>query len=251
MLVKAIKSRKIIPPKDDLFLAIKESFSAVKIKEKSVIAITSKIVSIGEGRCININDVPSKDYLVEREAQYYLPASPSTYGFCLSINHNTLVASAGIDKSNSNGYYVLWPRDPQASANKIRSFFKKSFNLKNIGVIITDSHVQPLRWGVIGTSIAHTGFESLNSYIGKPDIFGQNLTVTNASVAEGLAVAAVLAMGEGKEQTPMALISDVPFVKFVDRNPTQKELAKLSISKEEDIYSPMLNAIKWEKGKNR
>lgn len=249
MLVKVIKTRPFLPPQGDLFSAIKESFSGLKLKERSIVAVTSKVVSIWQGRCVKIEPGVDKDELIKKEADFYLPANLNTYGFHISIKNNTLIASAGIDESNANGYYILWPEDPQKSANEIRSFLKKEFGLSRIGVVITDSHVQPLRWGTVGTSIAHSGFDALNSYIGKPDIFGRKLKVTNAAVAEGIAASAVLAMGEGNEQTPMAIVSDVPFVRFVDRNPTEKELKKLAISKEEDIFSPLLKSAKWKKGK--
>ena len=249
MLVKAIKTRPLLPPQDDLLSAIKESFSALRLKEGSIIAITSKVVAIWQGRCIKIEDNIDKNELIKKEADFYLPSNLNRYGFHITIKKNTLIASAGIDESNANGYYILWPKDPQKSANQIRSFLKREFGLSKIGVIITDSHVQPLRWGTVGTSIAHSGFDALNSYIGKPDIFGRKLKVTNAAIAEGIASSAVLAMGEGKEQTPIAIISEIPFVHFVDRNPTISEIKKLAIKKEEDIFSPLLKATKWKKGK--
>ncbi len=249
MLVKAIKTRPLLPPQDDLLSVIKESFSGLRLKEGSIIAITSKVVAIWEGRCIKVEDKVDKDELIKKEADFYLPSGFNKYGFHITIKKNTLIASAGIDESNANGYYILWPKDPQKSANKIRGFLKKEFGLSRIGVVITDSHVQPLRCGTVGTSISHSGFNALNSYIGKPDIFDRKLKVTNAAVAEGIAAAAVLAMGEGKEQTPIAIVSDVPFVNFVDRDPTKKEIQRLAISKEEDIYSPLLKAAKWKKGK--
>ena len=56
-------------------------------------------------------------------------------------------------------------------------------------------------------------------------------------------------MGEGSEQTPLAVISDIPFVHFQDRNPTEEELAELKISIEDDVYAPLLKAANWKKGK--
>jgi F420-0:gamma-glutamyl ligase len=70
-------------------------------------------------------------------------------------------------------------------------------------------------------------------------------------VALGLAAAAVLAMGEGTEQTPIAIITDVSFVKFQQRDPTKEELEYFYIkNKEEDLFAPFLNAVKWQKGKS-
>ena len=157
--------------------------------------------------------------------------------------------SSGVDESNAKGYFVLWPKDPQKSANAIRQYLAKKHNIENIGVIITDTASVPLRWGQRGVFVlAHSGFAALNSYIGKPDIFGRLLKMTSAAIADALGTAAVLVMGEGAEQTPLAVIEDVPFVKFQQRNPTKKELEKLKMSPEDDLYAPLLKGVKWHKG---
>ena len=124
------------------------------------------------------------------------------------------------------------------------------FKLKNLGVLITDSTTAPLRWGVKGIAIAHSGFSALNDYVGKPDLLGRKLKVTKVNVVDALAAAAVLTMGEGNEQMPLALIEDIPFVQFQDRNPTKKELEELRISLDDDLYSPLLKTVKWKKKKN-
>lgn len=217
-------------------------------EEHQILVVTSKIVSLCEGHVVPV-DQTSKDALVEEEADWYLPAAINPHGFHISIKNHTLIASAGIDESNGDGNYILWPKDPQASANQIREYLCQRFGCREVGVIITDSHVMPLRWGTVGTVIAHSGFSALNSYIGTPDLFGRKLKVTQSNVAEGLAAAAVVCMGEGNESTPVAVIADVPFVHFQDRNPTKDELDKLAISREEDIFAPLLNQPEWVKGK--
>jgi F420-0:gamma-glutamyl ligase len=67
-------------------------------------------------------------------------------------------------------------------------------------------------------------------------------------VANGLAASAVVVMGEGTEQTPIVLMSDLPFIDFQDRNPNQEELEALTISRDEDLYAPFLNGADWKKG---
>lgn len=219
-----------------------------QVPEKSVIAITSKIVSLCEGSVAAVA-THNKDRLIEGEADYYLPKEFNKYGFHFSITNNTMIASAGIDESNGNGNYVLWPRNPQKSANEIREHLIKKFGLKRIGVIIVDSKTFPLRWGTVGTAIAHSGFEALNDYIGTKDLFDYEMRVAKANVSEGLAASSVLVMGEGAESTPIAIIEDLPFVKFQDRNPTEEELKKLVLTMDEDLYAPILNAVPWKKGK--
>lgn len=217
------------------------------LKEKSIVVITSKIVSICEGRVVKIGEIDKKK-LIEQEAEYYLPSYGNKYNITLTIKRNLLVPTAGIDESNGNGYYVLWPKDPQKTANEIREYSKKKFSLRHVGVIITDSRTTPLRWGTTGIAIAHSGFSALNNYIGKPDIFGRPLHVTKANIVDALAAAAVLVMGEGNEQTPLAIIEDLPFVKFQDRNPSKSELKGLQISMRDDLYAALLKGVEWLRG---
>jgi F420-0:gamma-glutamyl ligase len=84
----------------------------------------------------------------------------------------------------------------------------------------------------------------LKNYIGTKDIFSRKLIHTQANIAEGLAAAAVLVMGEGDECTPVAIIEDVPFVEFTDR-PNIID----TIALEADIYAPMLTKVEWKKGR--
>jgi len=248
MKVTSIKTHKI-KPGDGGLLAVLDKY-ILKLKEGSIVAVASKIVAICEGRVVEMGTAV-KEKLVEDEAEYFLPASKSKYGVSLTIKGGLLVPTAGIDESNGNGYYILWPADPQDRANQIRQHLSKKFSLEKVGVIITDSRTTPLRWGTTGVAIAHSGFSALNSYIGKPDIFGRKLKMTQANIMDALAVAAVLAMGEGNEQTPLAIMGDLPFVKFQQRNPTQKELRDLRIAIEDDLYAPLLKSVKWRKGKQR
>ena len=225
----------------------------LSLKEKSVLVVTSKIIAICEGRVIKIGKIEKdelikKDKLIKQEADYFLPSEENPYNFSLTIKNNILAASAGIDESNGNGYYILWPRNPQKTANEVRRYLERRFSLKRVGVVITDSKTTPQRWGVTGIAIAHSGFKALNDYRGKPDIFGRKFKVTQVSVMDGIAAAAVLVMGEGNEQTPLAIIEDIPFVRFQQRNPNKKELQGLKISVKEDLYASLLTSVQWRKG---
>lgn len=248
MKVTAIKTKPIILG-DNLFKVLDKAI--IKIKEKSVLAVSSKIVAICEGRVVKIESEEQKEKLVKQEADYYLPREYNQYGFLITINQGVMVASAGIDESNGNGYYILWPKDPQKSANDIREYLVKRFRLQHIGVVITDSKLTPLRWGVTGVALVHSGFKALYSYIGKPDIFGRKLRAEKSNIADSLATAAVAEMGEGNEQQPFALIEDVKFVQFQKRNPTKKELNGLKISIGDDVYSSLLTSVNWRRGKTR
>src|SRR3989338_11068273 len=141
MQVKAIKTRVFLPPKDDLISLIKESFLDVKLKEKSIIVVTSKIVAIGQGRCIKIEKGTNKDNLIKKEAELYIDRDKVPQGYViLTLKNNILIPSSGIDESNANGYYILWPQNPYLAAKEIYTFIKNNYKLKKFGVIISDSH---------------------------------------------------------------------------------------------------------------
>jgi len=237
-----------VPPQDDLLGVMKESLP--KLREGTVVAVTSKVVSIWQGRCVPLEKYPDRDELVKEEADKYLPRKYIPGGWCIqTIKNNLLVPSAGIDESNADRHYILWPRDPNASAKKIWQWLRKTYCVKKVGVIITDSHTTPLRRGVLGISLAHYGFSPLKDYRGTPDIFGRELQMTQTNIVDGLSAAAVMLMGEGSECTPLAVIKDVPWIKFVDRPlKSRKPFSSLEIKIKEDLYCPLISAVPWRKG---
>ena len=218
-----------------------------RMPEGSVLAITSKIVSLCEGSAIS-REYAEKDALVRKESDAYIPSEKSRWGITLTLTRNILIPSAGIDESNADGHYLLWPRNPQRTANALRAHLARRFQRRAVGVLITDSKTAPLRRGTTGIALAHSGFDALTDYVGKKDLFGRSFRVSRRSVVDGLAAAAVCAMGEGSEQTPLALISDISFVRFRRRNPTKAELEFLVISPKEDLYAPLLNAAPFRRG---
>jgi F420-0:gamma-glutamyl ligase len=247
MKITPLKTHAIVA-KGDTILDILDKYLP-RLSDGTVIVITSKIISLCEGSAVAATGEADLEKLVIENSDYYLPKSFNKYGFNFTITNNTMIASAGIDQSNGNGNYVLWPKDPQASANNIREHLIAKHRVPNIGVIITDSKTIPLRWGTVGTSIAYSGFLGLHDYRGTTDLFNYEMRVTKANIVEGLAAAACVGMGEGNESTPLAIIENVPFVKFQKRNPSAHELKSDSISLEEDLYAPILTAAPWKKGK--
>lgn len=245
MTIRCIKTHKIEP--DESLINILDRYIP-PLTEGSVVAVTSKVVALAEGRVVKIGSI-NKETLIEKEADRYLPAKLNQYGIHLTIVDNILIASAGIDESNTNGYYVLWPANPEASAQSILDHLKRRDQVKKLGIIITDSKTTPLRWGTTGFALTSAGFEPLKNYIGQPDIFGRPLQVTQTNLADGLAATAVLAMGEGNEQTPIAIISEPP-VNFTD---SQSEVGvanfNLAIDPTKDIYTELFVSPHWQEGK--
>lgn len=246
MIVVPYKTNAVIVG-DSLFTTLDDFLPT--LSDGDIVVITSKIVSICERAVVKNDGMTDKLSLIRQEADMYLDIPlHQTYGATITIKDHKFVANAGIDESNGNGYFILWPRDPFRSAKTIWEYVRKKYDLENLGIIITDSHIIPLQWGTRGRALAWCGLEPLKNYIGTPDIFGKNLHATKANIVDGLAGAAVTVMGEGNEQTPLAVVSQVPFVRFLDRPPSTQELKEMQISKEDDIYSPLTNSSKWKKG---
>lgn len=242
MQIIPIKTRKFLPPKDNLFSLIKENFKKLKPREKSIFVFASKIVAIGQGRCVKIGSV-EKDKLIKKEADYYLKKGKR---IILTQKNNVLISAAGIDESNGNGYYILWPKKPYQAAQKIYRFIKKQYKLKKFGVLITDSRRTPKRWGTLGIAIGYYGFYPLRDYRDQKDIFGRKFKYTLANLVDSLAVSALLMMGEGIEQTPIVLIKNVRNIEFKEFNTAKNNL--IEIEEKRDIYYPMLKTVRWKKG---
>lgn len=245
MQVQVFKTDKITSKSHDLFELLDAALP--KLEEGSIVAVAAKIVSLCEGRVVS-PETSRKDDLIARESQWYLPRTSSKYDLCFTITHHMLIPTAGIDESNANGEYILWPKDLQGSVNAIRRHLMEKHGLQRLGVIITDSTTRPFQWGTTGIAIAYSGFNPLKNYIGTEDVFGRKLVFQQSNLANGMAAAAVLMMGEGSEQTPVALLTDLPFIEFLDHDPTAEELAMTIIDPADDIYEPFLTAVKWRKG---
>lgn len=248
MKVKAIKTRKFLPPKDNLWNLLSESIKS--LDENSVVAITSKIVSIGDGQCISADKVLDKDKLIISQADKYIPRSLTPNKWVMhTIKNNLLIASSGIDESNGNGYFILWPKNPHLSAKRIWHHLRKKFKVKDLGIVIVDSHCIPMRRGLVGISIANFGFNPLRDYRGEKDIFGRELAISLTDIPDCLASAAVLEMGEGAEQTPIAIITDVGHIKFgIKDSQSKKPYSSFVIPEKEDLFYPFLSKVLWKKG---
>lgn len=235
----------LVHTNDSLFDVLGQTLEIVP--ESSVVAITSKIIGLCEGRVVPVDSI-DKHELVRQEAEWYTEPQVSAYDVMLAVKRNQLFVNAGIDESNSEDGYVLWPLDPQESANEIWEWLRQNFGLKDVGVIVTDSKTIPLYWGVVGAGIAHCGFRALNSKIGEDDLFGRKMKMTQVNVAQALAAAAVFEMGEAAERTPVAVIDEIRDIEFQDRPPTAEELDLLKIDLKDDVYAPILTRADWKRG---
>lgn len=192
-----------------------------RLGEGDVIVVAQKIVSKAEGRLVNPGDVapgddaralaaktgrePALAQLILDESSDILRATPAA----IIARHNCghILANAGIDASNVAGDAVLlWPRDPDASARAIRVELVQLTGVK-AGVVIADSLGRAWRIGTVGAAIGCAGLTVLDDQRGKgQDLFGRTMQATVIAVADAIAAMAVLAMGEGAEGTPAALV---------------------------------------------
>lgn len=230
---------------DDLFELLRDALPE-KLPERTVVAITSKVVALCEGAVAPLGTREEKQALIQAHADRYLPHTASKYDVTLTIKDNVLAVSAGIDESNADGQFVLLPEDSFASAEQIWNWLRTIYSVQEVGVLITDSKTIPLKWGTMGTALGWCGFAGLLDKIGEPDLFGHTMQMTKVNVAEGLAAAAVVEMGEVAESTPFALITDARQVEFMDRPLSAEERAALVIAMEDDVYQPILTAAPWQ-----
>lgn len=227
-----IKTRTILPPKDDLFDVFDHYLQP--LQEGDVLLITSKILAIHQGRCLPVQTT-DKATLVAKESDHLI--ADLDQEVTLTIKNRTFIPWAGIDESNANGYYVLWPDHIDDLLQDLHQYLCQKFTLKNLGIVATDSNLIPFRRGSVGMSIGHYGFNPLRDYRGDYDLFGRPLYLTQANVVDALAAMAVLLMGEGRESIPMVVARGVSFVDFAQ---TQAHM-DLYIPPEEDLFRPFLN----------
>ncbi|MEA3001845.1 MAG: coenzyme F420-0:L-glutamate ligase / coenzyme F420:gamma-L-glutamate ligase [Sphingomonadales bacterium] len=191
-----------------------------------VLVVTQKIVSKAEGRFVDLRGVaPSSEALrlatialkdprfveiVLREAEAVVRAAPNV----LITRHRLgmVMANSGIDQSNlgpgGDERVLLLPADPDASAARLRNELAERLGV-DIAVIVSDSFGRPWRLGVVNVAIGAAGLASLVDERGKGDRGGRALGVTQIALADAIAGAAGLVMGEAAEGIPAAIVRGV------------------------------------------
>jgi len=230
MQVFALKTPQI-KPRDDLVGTILAAMKkqGMEFLNNDIVAFSSKIVSFAEGRLVKLDEskpsekakrlakkyalAPTFAELVLQEADHIVGGVKKAV---LTLNNGVFTINAGVDNKNApKGYAVLWPKNPQQSAERIRKEIARRVG-KLVGVLIVDSTVEPLRWGTRGLAIGVAGFEPVKDYRRRRDLFGKEIIITLHAVADDLASAAHLMMGEADEHMPVTIIREAP-VTFMDR----------------------------------
>ena len=197
--------------------------AGLALQDGDVIAIAQKIVSKAEGRQVRLADVTPSARAVELAGQVGKDARLMELILRESVEVSRLrpgviivrhrlgftSANAGIDRSNvgpgGEERVLLLPVDPDASAHRIRDLFIAERGA-TVGVVITDSHGRPFRLGTVGVAIGVAGLPALWDRRGETDRYGYRLQHTDVGVADEIAAAAGLLMGQAAEGQPAVLL---------------------------------------------
>jgi coenzyme F420-0:L-glutamate ligase/coenzyme F420-1:gamma-L-glutamate ligase len=196
------------------------------LTDDDVLLVCQKVVSKSEGRFVDLATVQVSDRarevaqrcgkdprLVEiilRESTDVVRVAPQV----LIVRHRLgfVMANAGVDQSNipdAGSRVLLLPLDPDRSAAELRKQLASAAGASP-AVVITDTFGRPWRQGVCGTAIGVSGLVALLDRRGEKDRFGRELQVTQVAVADGIAAAATLLMGEGAEGFPVVVARGLP-----------------------------------------
>ncbi len=193
--------------------------AAPPLADGDVVVVAHKAVAKSEGRVVDLATVTPSAHALElsaeggdpRMAELVLRESRRIVrrrgGLLIAETHHGFVcASAGIDRSNgpAEGWVVLLPVDPDASAARLRAALETRAGAR-LAVIVADTMGRALRRGIVGTAIGASGLEALRSYAGEVDPIGYELRTTAVAIADELAAAADLVLGK-LERVPAALI---------------------------------------------
>jgi coenzyme F420-0:L-glutamate ligase / coenzyme F420-1:gamma-L-glutamate ligase len=248
----ALKGIALIRQGDDLADVILSTLPAnnIALQDNDILVLGQKIVSKSEGRMVNLAQVvpgqaaqelaartekdPRLVELVLQESRSVVRTRPGT----IIVEHNLgfICANAGIDHSNVAGagssseeYVLLLPANPDKSAAGLREKLEAGSG-KRLGVMIIDSHGRAWRIGTVGMCIGLSGIPAVLDERGWQDLFGYTLRITIVGIADELAAAASLLMGQAAEGTPIVHVRGFPYPL------SEGSLQELIRPKEQDLF---------------
>jgi len=212
-----------VEPGDDVAKLIYEKSRAEKLalSDGDLVVISQKIVSKADGLLVNVIEIkptptakrlaaltkkdPRVVELILRDSSKVLRAD--SQAFVVRRKDGLVCLNAGVDKSNVEGHttYSRLPLNSDESAMKILKRLEELSGRK-LAVIIADTYSRPLRWGQVEFAIGIAGMEPIVDYRGLQDMFGYSLRYKYVALADEVAAAAELVMGQGTERTPVAIV---------------------------------------------
>jgi coenzyme F420-0:L-glutamate ligase/coenzyme F420-1:gamma-L-glutamate ligase len=219
----ALDGLPIVKEGDDLaeFICTGAERAGVGIEDGDVVMITHVVVSRAEGSVVNLDEVEPSEFaqglarrlnkdpaLVEvvlRQSKSIVRMGGGNL-ICETM-HGFVCANAGVDRSNVPGdrNVALLPVDPDASARRVRQRIRELTG-KDVAVVVADTQGRPFREGQVNVAIGVAGIDPIRNRRGESDLFGYVLTVKRTGVADELASAAELVMGQADEGVPAAII---------------------------------------------
>jgi coenzyme F420-0:L-glutamate ligase/coenzyme F420-1:gamma-L-glutamate ligase len=216
------------------------------IQENDIIVITHVAVSKAEGNVVNLDEIVPSEKAIEiarivdkdpamvevilRETKEIVRIGPNS--LIIETKNGIVSANAGVDRSNVEGErnVALLPQNADASAQAIRKEIKNLTGC-NVAVIVSDTHGRPLRMGEINVTIGIAGIKPIRDRRGEKDLFGYVLRIKQTCIADELASAAELVIGQSNEGIPAAIIRGYKYQK------SETALAKeLTRPKEKDLF---------------
>lgn len=216
----------IIQPGDDIAALIVTAIARSHLRPRSgdVLVVTHSIVSMSEGRVFDEEEIepssrakriaastgraPGKVEVALREAEEVISEEPV---LITKTRQGIVTDFSGVDQKNAPpGRYIALPHDPDESARRIHERLSKEFSI-HLPVIITDTHGRPWRQGAVNTAIGVAGMSPFNKNAGKEDLYGRRLRSSLVCLADELAQAAELVMGQADEGIPVVLIRGIQY----------------------------------------
>ncbi len=231
----ALPGLPLVQPGDDLTALILAGLraAAITLADGDVLVIAQKIVSKAEGRWVRLSEVTPSARAHELAAitqkdPRFIEVVLSESREILRARFNTLIvehrlgfvcANAGVDRSNvgpppgdgdQDELLLCLPSDPDSACQRLREQLRAAVGA-TVGVIINDSHGRAWRQGTVGVAIGAAGVPALLDLRGKPDLFDYALQITQVGLADELAAAASLLMGQADEGRPVIHARGVPY----------------------------------------
>ncbi|NLJ80960.1 MAG: coenzyme F420-0:L-glutamate ligase [Firmicutes bacterium] len=224
---------------------------SLALKEKDVLVIAHTLVSKIEGRVLNLRDVtpglkaeeiakrtgkdPALVEVILRESKEIVKEAGPV--LIAESRCGSISANAGVDQSNAGPFgqdqerwVVLLPENPDQSAQDLLQAVRQEFSVQDAGVIISDTQGRPFRVGAVGVALGAAGIKPLADWRGHKDLYGRELLSSEEAVADELASAATILMGQSSEGIPLVVVRNAP-IEFGTGSAV--ELAR---PKEKDIF---------------
>ncbi|MCL4744405.1 MAG: coenzyme F420-0:L-glutamate ligase [Burkholderiaceae bacterium] len=216
----------VVKAGDDLAILLADALvgAGLALRDGDIVVFAQKVVSKAEGRYVDLRqvvpslraqslarDVAKDPRLVEiilSESRRVVRQRENV----LIVEHRLgmVMANAGVDQSNvanpdTAELALLLPKDPDASARRLRFALIQRYNC-SLAVIVNDSFGRPWRRGTVGVAIGCAGLVALSDLRGRADMFGRPLRVTEVGLADEVAAAASLLMGQADEARPVVIV---------------------------------------------